>query len=396
MAAIKPIVYFFVSMFFSLVALQSSQPCRAALFVLLVTFALLAFHGINEVTNSPEQADVLGLFILIYISHMGCVLLVEKHTLTVGKARASWRRWKSAYRMMFNARWIGTERLAPDICVRSSSGANRERPKYHDEHGNIPVVHKKGEAALLSRRVMFLIQRLVSSSSIFGLNCLWRFLLAPHPLHYHPLEYSDFRPTKQTYIRRLYHVTARESIIRLMVVFNFVWSAWALFTGLHDVLAILFVGIGLDEPDDWPQLYGRVDQAYTLRRFWGKFWHRLVYRSYTGYGIVLSETVIRLPRSSFLGKLLVNFVVFFLSGVVHALVTWKLGFTCGYWEDIEWFCLNFLGVLVEECMQWVINKGFRLGKQSTRWKRIGYVWVFGFFFWSLPKTQYPKVFCEPK
>lgn len=24
---------------------------------------------------------------------------------------------------------------------------------------------------------------------------------------------------------------------------------------------------------------------------------------------------------------------------------------------------------------------------------IGYIWVFGFMFWSVPKWQYPKVYC---
>jgi hypothetical protein len=113
-------------------------------------------------------------------------------------------------------------------------------------------------------------------------------------------------------------------------------------------------------------------------------------------GLCCQKRLLGCQEAVFSADYWLTLLFFFLSGVVHALVTWKLGFTCGYWENIGWFCLNFLGVLVEEGMQWVINKGFRPGKQSTRWKRIGYVWVFGFFFWSLPKTQYPKVFCEPK
>jgi hypothetical protein len=33
--------------------------------------------------------------------------------------------------------------------------------------------------------------------------------------------------------------------------------------------SIVFVGIGLDSPEDWPPLFGRAKQAYTLRGFWG-------------------------------------------------------------------------------------------------------------------------------
>lgn len=59
-------------------------------------------------------------------------------------------------------------------------------------------------------------------------------------------------PSKESYSRRIHTVTLRETIIRFGAVFHFVCSAWAVFTGAHDILAFLFVGIGLDEPEDWP------------------------------------------------------------------------------------------------------------------------------------------------
>lgn len=394
MTPLLPILYFLVSMFFSMVALNSRPSRRPTLLAVLVLFALLAFHGITDVAQSLEQADVLGLFILIYISHMGCVLLVERHELP--GCAGGWK-VKSSYKMMFNCRWIGTERQAPDICEHSPSAINGPSQNSERDAKLITCPQKLRKTLFQSRRAAFLRNRLLSALTIYGLNYLyWQLFLTPHPLYYRPLEYSDLIPSKQTYIRRIHDVTGRETIIRSIAVFNFVWSAWALFTGLHDILAFVFVGIGLDKPQDWPPLYGRLDQMYTLRRFWGKFWHRLVYRSYTGCGILLSEKIFRLPSDSGVGRLLINFIVFFLSGIVHALVTWKLGFTCGYWEDIGWFCLNFLGILLEEGIQWVYSKCFNVdGKINTTRKVIGFLWVFGFFFWSLPKTQYPKMFCRP-
>lgn len=201
-------------------------------------------------------------------------------------------------------------------------------------------------------------------------------------------------PSKESYSRRIHTVTLRETIIRFGAVFHFVCSAWAVFTGAHDILAFLFVGIGLDEPEDWPPLYGSPGQMYTIRRFWGKFWHRLVCRTCLSWGALFSQKILRLRRHGALDRFVTNFTVFFLSGVAHALVTWQIGFSCGYSEDIVWFCLNFAALVAEEGVQWPIIRLFGTWNGSLD-KIAGFLWIFAFFFWSLPKTEYPKVLCAP-
>ena len=39
-----------------------------------------------------------------------------------------------------------------------------------------------------------------------------------------------------------------------------------------------------DRPEEWPPLFGSISEAYTLRRFWGVFWHKLdlgIFKMYT-------------------------------------------------------------------------------------------------------------------
>ena len=95
-------------------------------------------------------------------------------------------------------------------------------------------------------------------------------------------------------------------------------------------------------------------------------------------------------------RLAVDFFVFLSSGAIHAVVTWELGYGCGYWEDIAWFSLNFVATLAEGLVQKVALRllGGRL-THSILGKVAGSVWVFTFFFWSLPKTQFPKARCVP-
>ncbi|KAI6023739.1 hypothetical protein BKA83DRAFT_4263156 [Pisolithus microcarpus] len=44
---------------------------------------------------------------------------------------------------------------------------------------------------------------------------------------------------------------------------------YAILTCIHCVSAVLAVGANLDEPQAWPQLFGHLEDAYTIRKFWG-------------------------------------------------------------------------------------------------------------------------------
>ncbi|MCJ1344594.1 hypothetical protein MMC31_002797 [Peltigera leucophlebia] len=391
LSSLIPLSCFSISTFSALVALNAPQPCRPALLGIVIAFAILAFRSITYLTDAADRASILGLFILIWLSHITTTLCVEEHTLP--RQGRSWD-WQAAYKMVWNGRWLRTGEqglnLGKDAPPDGTSFRENKRP-MDLQRWTFP----SEKDAKFSRRRSFLLKRLCSVVTIYGLNRLyWKLFLEPHPTVFQPLDFSDFLPSKESYFRRIHTVTLRETIIRFGAVFHFVWSAWAVFTGAHDILAFLFVGIGLDEPDDWPPLYGSPGQMYTIRRFWGKFWHRLVRRTYLSWGALFSQKLLRLRRHSTLDRFVTSFTVFFLSGVVHALVTWQIGFSCGYSEDIAWFCLNFAALMAEEGVQWLIIRLFGTWNGNVS-KIAGFLWVFAFFFWSLPKTEYPKILCAP-
>lgn len=391
LSAIITLSYFSVSTFSALVALNAPQSCRPALLGVVIAFAILAFRHITYLADAADRASIIGLFILIWLSHITTTICVEKHVLP--RRGRSWD-WQAAYKMMWNGRWLRTREQGLNIGKDSPHDGTyfcEKKCPMEFQHGTFP----SEKVIRLSRRRSFLLKRLCSVVTIYGLNRLyWQICLEPHPMVFQPLEYSDFMPSKVSYFRRIHTVTTRETIIRCGAVFHFVWSAWATFTGAHDVLAFLFVGIGLDEPKDWPPLYGSPGQMYMIRRFWGKFWHRLVCRTYLSWGALFSQEILGIRRHGALDRFVTNFTVFFLSGVVQALVTWQIGFSCGYLEDILWFCLNFAALVAEEGVQWL--KIRLVGTWNGNVGKIaGFLWVFAFFFWSLPKTEYPKILCAP-
>jgi hypothetical protein len=71
--------------------------------------------------------------------------------------------------------------------------------------------------------------------------------------------------------------------------------------------------------------------------------------------------------------------------------------TCSYWlKDVTFFLANFAAIILEMAVQNVFEKICSI----ARWTCpdyikiiVGYFWVFGFLFWSLPKLEYPKQLC---
>ena len=370
--------YFFASVLFALIGLQSIPRNRPLFFILHAFFGALSFRRITDVTSSFAHGSMMGMFFTVWMSHMSYILCLEGSQHHAPGAEWNWHR---AYKMCWNVRWVKTAHEAP-----SNIGKPFSSPAVSEGERLLQKSTTPSKEASKNRR-MFLLKQLASIAIIYGINMLYEHALQT----FYPLEFSDFSPTRQSYLRRLGTISARENAIRTILVLNFVWSSWGLLTCYHKAWSIFFVGVGLDEPEDWPALWGSPFEMYSVRRFWGKFWHRSAFRAYIGYGNLIAEKALRLRRGTLAHRICAEFTVFFVSGVMHAMTTRMLGFRGGYWEDVAWFCMNFAAILVETAVQAVWKGVFGRAGASVG-KVGGAVWLFAFFFWSLPKTQSPKVF----
>ena len=166
------------------------------------------------------------------------------------------------------------------------------------------------------------------------------------------------------------------------------------------MLAVIAVCVlRIDDSSDWPALFGAPWHAYTIRRFWGRFWHRCVTPP-AGVWSSKAAQCLGLPKGSRAEKTAVAFGIFFLSGVFHSLVAWIKG-GMAPWSDVLFFIANFGIVALEMvvtnvfrrvlkiigCQELPQNKGPRvLGRF------LGYLWVFSWFFWVTPRWLYPKYY----
>ncbi|KGO44061.1 hypothetical protein PEX2_020700 [Penicillium expansum] len=154
----------------------------------------------------------------------------------------------------------------------------------------------------------------------------------------------------------------------------------------YRVLSIFFVGIGLDSPADWPPAFGSMADAFTLRNFWGKFWHQFMRQPFTSISNFIARDVLNLTRSSTLERYTNLFIVFLISAIFHVIVDILQSVPMERSGSMPFYLAFVLGIMLEDGVQniWkrvqTSNDRHEKAKQSSGivplWKRTaGLVWV---------------------
>ncbi|KAF4764707.1 hypothetical protein HAV15_001541 [Penicillium sp. str.  len=146
----------------------------------------------------------------------------------------------------------------------------------------------------------------------------------------------------------------------------------------YRVASIIFVSLG-DSPSNSPPLIGRMADIYTLRNFWGKFWHQLLRLPLTSTSNFLARDVLGLPRSSFVERYTNVFIVFFFSGLTHAILDSLRNVSPWDFWTMSFFLSFVIGYMIEDGVQGLWKR--KLGSQNDSglpvwWqKALGFCWV---------------------
>lgn len=109
-------------------------------------------------------------------------------------------------------------------------------------------------------------------------------------------------------------------------------------------------------------------------------WQQELHRPLEGHANAIVNVV--LPRSSVLSRYSGLLLAFFISGYLHYLCDLGFGVRSDESGAVLFFCLQALGILIEEAVQTVP------GVPSFARKIIGHVWVVVFMSWSAPVWFY--------
>ena len=255
-----------------------------------------------------------------------------------------------------------------------------------------------------SNRAWFAIRRISKALLCWSLHLC---LIAPIIMIYFDFTPEDFAPSRQVLLRRLLFpntgppFTIREIQIRSTWSLYWVWNVYLMLDTCHVLLSIIFVAmLRLDAPQEWPSLFGSPTQAYSLRRFWGRFWHRITVPFSLNSGRLITRRWLRISTGSRLEKVAVALWTFFLSAVAHSLTDWFSGAPCNPLSELHFYLVNFAAAAIESLAVPYLDQALlRSGKSRLRrilWSspvRIigGFSWVFCVFFWVAPKVQYSKL-----
>lgn len=265
----------------------------------------------------------------------------------------------------------------------------------------VPLPPKQRNSSKADRR-RFAFSAVLKALAVLGCYCLLNFTYVLLLLN---AELQSFAPEKEEIILRLLDgkVTSHELMIRTFVSLHWICETYADLTLVHLGLGIVFVcGFEVDEPEEWPPLFGSPLEAFTLRRFWGSFWHRLFTPSavrWAEFATAHAPIQMHLGKTS---KVFTAFFVFSVSGIAHIVVGWRLGANA-LTRELFFFWTNFIGISLEIgiCSMWKqwhrrnpYPKLFGMSKSILApvcWRVVGYILVVGVFVTVTPYATYPKI-----
>lgn len=423
-AAMEPIAWFMLSLpVFVFTILQPPQS-RWWLLPFNIIPTVQSYQKANQLAAVPGLDWLMAFTSLIYIIHSTSALYLERWTLTpskkLSKAASTFAMLDAATLRIALRAWMNPRRLrlAPD--VERIPQLNRACQTRVSSLRNPTGYESAGKGEFFIFAAKRIAQCLLLITICFGIEAGILFMLFPGA--------RDFRLQHQTYfpwmgptirpliaiptrgLRISWHtplvgaVTFRVLVLRSVYALHWAWLTYVILTVVHSLLAVFFVSVlRVDRPQEWPSLFGNPSEAFTIRRFWSRFWHQINTPSLLAYGKMLSRKVLRMDQGSGVEKTFLAAWVFGVSVVIHALVEAKTepavaptdgNAMANIWRDGYFLGLNFAGGVMEIMFKRPLGKldvnvhlKHPVGRVAAR--AICYVWVFAFFWCIVPPYQYP-------
>ncbi|KAA1478062.1 hypothetical protein DENSPDRAFT_875553 [Dentipellis sp. KUC8613] len=188
--------------------------------------------------------------------------------------------------------------------------------------------------------------------------------------HTHPLFHFSGDATRS--------VGSEGNIMRSINVIAYMATPYSILNLQYNVCSVVAVLVGYSDPADWPDLFGKWADAYTIRKFWGRSWHQLLRRNCSSAGRFVSTKFGF--KSGTLGSSYTQlYVVFILSGIMHLGGDFMM-YPSALDVSFTYFILQAIAITAEDA---IVGLGKRVGiKESGVTHALGYISTFVWLSWS--------------
>jgi len=175
--------------------------------------------------------------------------------------------------------------------------------------------------------------------------------------------------------------------IRLLNTALFFARIWAHMSFYYTLTSVVAVALHITEPSEWPPLFGRWSDAYTVNRFWSRTWHQVFRRVLSTHGGFVTYKVLKLRKGTLLANIAYRYAAFLVSAVIHAVSDYGM-FREEFWEKsgtLNFFLLHATVVNFESEMAKILKF-----KPTPLLRRLGYLWTILWFVHTLPPFADPQ------
>ncbi|KAK4452253.1 hypothetical protein QBC34DRAFT_457307 [Podospora aff. communis PSN243] len=374
--ALRPGLALISSFTYALYTLASPGRHTPRNFTTVALLAAIFFHQSNHLTPDSQLNTISAHAVLLWLLHLTHILFIRRND-DLPSPLPSFIR---AYKTIFNPRGINT----PWSTVSTTPPLTKPNPSPTTQTQPSP------RTAFLFAQSLIILTRYLSLSF---LHSIFNVLLTPSSLFTNTNTATSLSLPWRT---------------RTHLTLTFFIHNYLLLSSLHEIFSLIFVCLlRLDEPHEWPPLYGSIESAYTIRRFWREFWHRGGYAALKGTSHVITEWALgaggekdqkeekgrgsekekgktraekkgktweekkdkarvkgqRESKQEEGSKLSLRraveiAVAFAISGLIQVAVDWKGG-RCNVWGSGVFYLLQSVGVVLEEAAMRVWNKARR-------------------------------------
>jgi hypothetical protein len=357
---------------FYILAYPPSTPLRRKLSIFVLAVPLwFAFSNGLDIYPDYTVGDTFLRFCYIWLAHMSHEVIILEFEPRIEKDKDCLKvRMREAYKVLFN---------------------RNRRQVLQDARPQIPKHNHTRQG--------FVLRHLWRIFYLFVLSCAYTYLMDNYCPEFDPERNTDYG----SFFRRLpASLDLPEMCHKFDVAFDWIIVTFWLYDRFHSAFAILFVGIlQVDEPQEWSMsLFGSVSDSWSVRRYWGKFWHNFVYHSLSAHAKIITRQWLGMRRGYMATRLAENTLVFLMSGLGHTLVRWVSSDTDTdkeIWCITIWYVAQMLALILESIVQDTVLVETRRDLDARHPKltmyaerTIGYLWVCAWFFWTVAKYNYVR------